>query len=274
MGVEQQMQLMAQQLALLAGNAGSVAPLAAATSIPVATAAAVPAVVAMPAATTPPNDEEAALAHTKYDVKKAFGAIARIDTAGKLELSARQQDRLDQFIRRYVAPGSAVLDVGCGTGVLAKALAAKGYDVTGMDPFDGMLAYLRQRAPEITAVQGRGEAIPFPDNTFDLAYCVAVMHHVADPKDVHDTLKEMVRVTKPTGLFGSSAVAGSASDAMPAAASGKALRRRNARPMAASAPSTAVDGSGTAAASWRVLEVLDPAPPNDARVGAPDEVRL
>ena len=101
--IEQQMQLMAQQLALLAGNAGSVAPLAAATSIPVVTAAAVPAVVAMPATATPSNDEEAALAHTKYDVKKAFGAIARIDTTGKLELSARQQARLDQFIQRYVA---------------------------------------------------------------------------------------------------------------------------------------------------------------------------
>ncbi|MGC4190429.1 MAG: methyltransferase domain-containing protein [Thermomicrobiales bacterium] len=108
-------------------------------------------------------------------------------------------DKRVEFIRRYVAPGSAILDVGCGTGVLAKRLAAKGYAVTGMDPFDGMLAYLRQRAPEIHAVQGRGEQMPFADNTFDLAYCVAVMHHVADPQDVHDTLKEMVRVTRPGG---------------------------------------------------------------------------
>lgn len=108
-------------------------------------------------------------------------------------------DKRVEFVQRYVPSGSKILDVGCGTGVLAKRLAAEGYDVTGMDPFDGMLTYLRQRAPEITAVQGRGEDQPFDDNTFDLTYCVAVMHHVADPEDVHNTLKEMVRVTKPGG---------------------------------------------------------------------------
>ncbi len=48
-------------------------------------------------------DEEAALAHTTYDVKKAFGAIARINTSGDLELTARQRAKLDQFIQRYVA---------------------------------------------------------------------------------------------------------------------------------------------------------------------------
>ncbi|GAB2555245.1 hybrid non-ribosomal peptide synthetase/type I polyketide synthase [Rhodanobacter koreensis] len=99
--IEQQMQLMAQQLALLAGHVGAAAPLAPAAPVPAAVVA-VPAVAPAPAAATPPGDEEAALAHTRYDVKKAFGAIARIDTAGKLELSARQQGRLDQFIQRYV----------------------------------------------------------------------------------------------------------------------------------------------------------------------------
>jgi amino acid adenylation domain-containing protein len=89
--IEQQMQLMAQQLALLSGAA----PMVPATP---AAAAPAPAVAASPA----PTDEEAALAHTRYDVKKAFGAIARIDT-GKFELSPRQQARLDRFVERYVA---------------------------------------------------------------------------------------------------------------------------------------------------------------------------
>jgi glutamate-1-semialdehyde aminotransferase/malonyl CoA-acyl carrier protein transacylase/acyl carrier protein len=95
--IEQQMQLMAQQLALLAGNA---AP-APTTALAAAPASAVVAATATGAASAP-TDEEAALAHTRYDVKKAFGAIARIDT-GKFELSPRQQGRLDRFIERYVA---------------------------------------------------------------------------------------------------------------------------------------------------------------------------
>ncbi|HKR75046.1 MAG TPA: amino acid adenylation domain-containing protein [Rhodanobacter sp.] len=92
--IAQQMQLMAQQLALLNGTA--VVPPAAPTPAPVT------APVATTAAAPVAGDEEAALAHTCYDVKKAFGAIARIDT-GKAELSPRQQGRLDRFIERYVA---------------------------------------------------------------------------------------------------------------------------------------------------------------------------
>lgn len=102
------------------------------------------------------------------------------------------------FIRQHVAPGHA-LDVGCGTGVLAAALSDQGYAVTGIDPFEGMLKFLTARRPEIDAVHGFGENMPFADNSFDLTYCVAVMHHVAEQQAVRATLLEMVRVTKPGG---------------------------------------------------------------------------
>jgi amino acid adenylation domain-containing protein len=91
--IQQQMQIMQQQLALLAG-AGTPAPAAA----PVAVAAPTPA----PAAPAAETDEEAALAHTRYDVKKAFGAIARIHST-RSELSERQRQRLAAFMRRYIA---------------------------------------------------------------------------------------------------------------------------------------------------------------------------
>ena len=87
--IAQQMQLMAQQLALLSGTPASM------PSPPMAPAAIAPA--AAPAA-----DEEAALAHTRYDVKKAFGAIARIDTTGQWAITPRQQGFLNRFIDRYV----------------------------------------------------------------------------------------------------------------------------------------------------------------------------
>jgi amino acid adenylation domain-containing protein len=102
--IEQQMQLMAQQLALLAGNSAIVAPLAAmpSTATPALATAPAAAQVAPIAAVPVAIDEEAALAHTKYDIKKAFGAIARIDN-GKFDLTERQQAKLDRFIERYVA---------------------------------------------------------------------------------------------------------------------------------------------------------------------------
>ncbi len=109
--IAQQMQLMTQQLALLAGTSGAaVAPSVAGGAVTVPTAlagperpsAAVPTIDPSTAATAA-VDEEAALAHTKYDVKKAFGAIARIDASGKLDLGARQREKLDAFIVRYAA---------------------------------------------------------------------------------------------------------------------------------------------------------------------------
>jgi len=103
------------------------------------------------------------------------------------------------FIRELMPSGS-VLDVGCGTGVVASRLAGEGYEVTGVDPSAGMLTHLAQSDPRVTAVQGSATELPFEDGRFDLTMCVAVMHHIADPDSVKRSLHEMVRVTRPGGL--------------------------------------------------------------------------
>lgn len=98
-----------------------------------------------------------------------------------------------------LVPDGRGLDVGCGTGVLAGRLAAAGLRMTGCDPSDGMLAVLRGRVPGVEAVLASGTALPFQDASFDLVFCVAVMHHVAAPGAVRATLGEMVRVCRPGG---------------------------------------------------------------------------
>lgn len=102
------------------------------------------------------------------------------------------------FVVQHCPRGTG-LDVGCGTGALAARLAQAGYAMVGVDPSDGMLDVMRQRAPAISAVQGSGTALPFADDRFDLVISVAVMHHIADPADVRQTLCEMVRVVRPHG---------------------------------------------------------------------------
>lgn len=102
------------------------------------------------------------------------------------------------FIRRHVPIGPA-LDLGCGTGLLAEQLVDAGYAVVGLDPSRGMLEQLRHRRPDVPAVVGGGEALPFADGVFQLTYCIAVMHHVAEPDAVRRTLIEMARVTRPGG---------------------------------------------------------------------------
>jgi SAM-dependent methyltransferase len=102
------------------------------------------------------------------------------------------------FIRRHATAGP-VLDVGCGTGVLLERVTDAGYKAVGLDPSRGMLAQLRARRPEIPSVVGDGAALPFPDETFALVYCVAVLHHVAEETAVRQTLAEMSRVTRRGG---------------------------------------------------------------------------
>src|SRR5690606_32427632 len=109
--IAQQMQLMGQQLALLSGlGQPGAAPAAVLPAVPVVTTVpqspaqseAAAQTSALPADIEEQN-EEAALAHTRYDVKKAFGAIARIDNNTQFQLSDRQREKLDAFIDRYVA---------------------------------------------------------------------------------------------------------------------------------------------------------------------------
>jgi ubiquinone/menaquinone biosynthesis C-methylase UbiE len=96
-------------------------------------------------------------------------------------------------------PRGEGLDVGCGTGVLAERLAAAGYQMVGIDPSAGMLEILEARTPLVRPVHASGTTLPFDDDSFDLVITVAVMHHIADPDDVRQTLAEMVRVVKPSG---------------------------------------------------------------------------
>ena len=95
--IQQQMVLMAQQLALLSGTpmSGTAVP-AAATHQPVAP---VQSASAPANATAAPATEEGGA--IRYDVKKAFGAIARIHTQAA-EITTRQRARLEAFERRYI----------------------------------------------------------------------------------------------------------------------------------------------------------------------------
>jgi 2-polyprenyl-6-hydroxyphenyl methylase/3-demethylubiquinone-9 3-methyltransferase len=96
----------------------------------------------------------------------------------------------------------AVLDVGCGGGLLAEEFAALGCRVTGVDPSSESLAVARAHAAQgglaIEYIEGTGEALPFEDASFDVVYCCDVLEHV---NDVGKTIVEIARVLKPGGAF-------------------------------------------------------------------------
>lgn len=111
-----------------------------------------------------------------------------------------------------VGPGHTLVDVACGTGILARAAADVTGDpnlVTGIDINEGMLAIARQKAPAINWRTGAAEQLPIDDGSIDRAVSqFGIMFY----EDRVRALKEMVRVLKPGGRL-AVAVWGRAEDA-------------------------------------------------------------
>jgi demethylmenaquinone methyltransferase/2-methoxy-6-polyprenyl-1,4-benzoquinol methylase len=150
-------------------------------------------------------------------VNDLFAAIARrYDLLNDLQsfgLHRRWKHRVVELAA--VQPGQRALDVCCGTGDLALALARRGVEVTGLDFSQAMLEIAKTRSqksearsqkPEVrnpTAgfrppifLQGDAQQLPFADHSFD---AVTVGYGLRNLADWEAGLREMLRVAKPGG---------------------------------------------------------------------------
>jgi demethylmenaquinone methyltransferase/2-methoxy-6-polyprenyl-1,4-benzoquinol methylase len=147
-------------------------------------------------------------------VRDLFAAVApRYDLVNDLQslgLHRRWKRRLLDLAG--VRPGESALDLCCGTGDIAFALAAAGARVTGVDFSEPMLAVARQRAgrggrsgggagggggrggPEFE--QGDALALRFPERSFDL---VTIGYGLRNLRSIEEGLAEIARVTRPGG---------------------------------------------------------------------------
>jgi SAM-dependent methyltransferase len=116
----------------------------------------------------------------------------------------RVQRRLLKIGARYLSgrapgPGARLLDFGCGSGRWFRFFAERGYRYSGVDVSPEMLSIARRLHPtasfENVEEDGR---IPFPDQTFDAAFSVAVIHH--NPYERQEAIAdELARVLRPGG---------------------------------------------------------------------------
>ena len=113
----------------------------------------------------------------------------------------------EPFYRRLFEDVGArrVIDVACGTGVVARQALARvgtGGQVVGLDMNPNMLMMARRRAPSVAWHEGNAMALPFPDHAFDVVVCQQGLQFVPD---LSAALEQMRRVLPPEewqGVYG------------------------------------------------------------------------
>ena len=131
------------------------------------------------------------LAHRWWDVDGEFGPLHAINPL-----------RLDWIDGIAPLKGQRVLDVGCGGGILADAMARKGADVLGIDLAEKSLKVAQLHALEAGTSQityrlvaAEALAAEMPDQ-FDVVTCMEMLEHVPDPASV---VQACARLAKPGG---------------------------------------------------------------------------
>jgi ubiquinone/menaquinone biosynthesis C-methylase UbiE len=179
------------------------------------------------------------------DTGSADAATAR-ELAARLERRARADDEVearDAYLGLLgIADGQRVLDVGCGSGAVTRAIARRVGDrgvAVGLDPSPALLEVARELAREaglgdrIELYEGSALRLPFPDRSFDAVLCATVLSHVPGGEAA---IPELVRVLRPGGRLG---VFDMDTDMTTFTHPDRALTRRI---VAAASDATAVDG--------------------------------
>jgi SAM-dependent methyltransferase len=125
-------------------------------------------------------------------------ALARMPDAD--DFVDRQLKRIEPFFP--LRPPARVLDVGAAQGVWLAALAKRGFQAVGVEPWEPAIEVSRELA-EATGLQldireGVAEALPFEDESIDFANAYSVLEHVDDPEQV---IREAFRVLRRPGAF-------------------------------------------------------------------------
>lgn len=105
-------------------------------------------------------------------------------------------EQLESLVRSHVTSDSKIMDLGCGRGGVVELLWRDVKLAAGLDPDASSIA--EHRAAGMPVIRGRGEDLPFADESFHLVVSIWVLEHLRSPQTV---LREVRRVLRPGGHF-------------------------------------------------------------------------
>jgi ubiquinone/menaquinone biosynthesis C-methylase UbiE len=133
------------------------------------------------------------------------GAVRSFEHAGWQQAAAHYQATFAAATGEFaealldaaeIGAGISVLDLCCGTGLVAGVAAARGALASGLDFSPAMLAVARAAHPDLQFAEGDAESLPFPDASFDAVISNFGIHHLARPERA---VAEAMRVLRPGG---------------------------------------------------------------------------
>lgn len=132
-----------------------------------------------------------------YEYQWFYDTISRA-----LALSVGGETRFRQLALRGlpIQADTEILDLCCGCGQTTQFLVQRSDRVTGLDASPKSLARARRHVPQASYVEGWAEAMPLPDNRFDLVHSSVALHEM-QPEQLQAILREVWRVLKPGGYF-------------------------------------------------------------------------
>jgi len=109
-------------------------------------------------------------------------------------------DQIDEFIA-LLPEKASILDVGCGSGRDSSIFHNKGFQVTGIDLSENLIAIAKENFPDLEFIHGSMTKLPFPDKSFDGLWVHASLLHLETDEEVHRALSEFQRVLKSAGVL-------------------------------------------------------------------------
>lgn len=137
---------------------------------------------------------------TLYDRQaEAFAQIAD----NRFAWNYLEKPAFDKYIPDLYRPTTKVLDIGCGTGTVARHLIARGVspqNIIGIDTSKKLLEQARISTPGVTFIESSADEFDLPSRSIDLVTTNTLLHHL-DNDQFRRMLERVYRVLKPNGIY-------------------------------------------------------------------------